>query len=332
MKLCTFEVKTPLGRRRRLGALTAGKIVDLHFAAAWHLGRQGEKKPYQLARVMIPPTMLEFLQGEESAMALARTVLDAMQTETAAGRMPQGVNEETIVYDPSEVRLRAPIPNPPSLRDFYAFEAHVKKGFERRGEEMPAEWYQIPAYYKSGHQNIIGPDDDVPWPSFTEKFDYELEIAFVIGRRGRNIPAGDAARYIAGFTVMNDFSARDIQRKEMKIRLGPAKGKDWCTGIGPLLVTPDELGDPYNLRMTARINGDLWSEGSTSSIHWKFEQMIEFLSKDETIAPGDLIGSGTVGTGCGLELDRWVKPGDVMELEIEKIGVLRNRVVKMTPG
>ena len=121
---------------------------------------------------------------------------------------------------------------------------------------------------------------------------------------------------------MNDFSARDIQRQEMKVRLGPAKGKDWCTALGPYLVTPDEIGDPYNLSMTARINGELWSEGNSASMYWKFEQMIEFLSKDDTIYPGDVIGSGTVGTGCGLELDRWVKRGDVMELEIEKIGVL----------
>jgi len=167
----------------------------------------------------------------------------------------------------------------------------------------------------------------VPWPSFTEKFDYELELAAVIGRKGRNIPADRARDYIAGFTVMNDFSARDIQRKEMRVRLGPAKGKDWCTALGPYLVTPDQIGDPYNLRMTARINGEQWSEGNSSSTYWKFEQMIEFLSKDDTIFPGDVIGSGTVGTGCGLELDRWVKRGDVMELEIEKIGVLRNRVV-----
>jgi 2-keto-4-pentenoate hydratase/2-oxohepta-3-ene-1,7-dioic acid hydratase in catechol pathway len=225
------------------------------------------------------------------------------------------------------VKLLAPLPNPASLRDFYAFEAHVKKGFEKRGEPMPAEWYQIPVYYKSGHHNIIGTDTDVHWPSFTQKFDYELELAAVIGKQGRNIPAERAAEYIAGFTVMNDFSARDIQRQAMKVRLGPAKGKEWCTALGPYLVTPDEIGDPYNLRMTARINNELWSDGNSGTIYWKFEQMIEFLSKDDTVYPGDVIGSGTVGTGCGLELDRWVQRGDVMELEIEKIGVLRNRVV-----
>ena len=125
------------------------------------------------------------------------------------------------------------------------------------------------------------------------------------------------------------LSARDIQRKEMKVRLGPAKGKDWCTAIGPVLVTPDELDNPYNLKMTARVDGEQWSEGNSGTMYWKFEQMIEYLSRDDTILPGDLIGSGTVETGCGLELDRWVKPGSVMELEIERIGVLRNRIIRI---
>ena len=232
-----------------------------------------------------------------------------------------------LIYQEAEVRLLAPLPNPNSVRDFYAFEAHVKKGFEKRGEPLPPEWYEIPVYYKSGHNNIIGAGEDVRWPSFTEKFDYELELAAVIGRRGVNIKAADAGQYIAGFTVMNDFSARDIQRQEMRVRLGPAKGKDWCTALGPYLVTPDEIGDAYNLEMTARINGEEWSRGNSSTIFWKFEQMIEFVSQDDGVLPGDVIGSGTVGTGCGLELDRWLKRGDVMDLEIEKIGVLRNRVV-----
>jgi 2-keto-4-pentenoate hydratase/2-oxohepta-3-ene-1,7-dioic acid hydratase in catechol pathway len=203
----------------------------------------------------------------------------------------------------------------------------VKRGFERRGEAMPAEWYEIPVYYKSGHHNIIGTDTDVLWPSFTDRFDYELELAAVIGKQGRNVPASRAREHIAGFMIMNDFSARDIQRKEMKVRLGPAKGKDWCTALGPWLITSDELGDPYNLQMHARVNGETWSQGNSSGMYWKFEQMIEFITQDDTIFPGDVIGSGTVDSGCGLELDRWVKRGDLIELEIEGIGTLRNRVV-----
>lgn len=321
MKLCTFEVHTQLGRRRRLGAVTAAGIVDLNFAYAAYLAGQGERRPQIVADVLLPANMLEFLQ----AGAMPR----AVQAIEAAGTT--GMNGETLLYAPGcadgDVRLLAPLPNPASVRDFYAFESHVKKGFEKRGEPMPQEWYEIPVYYKSGHHNIIGTDQDVRWPSFTEKFDYELELAAVVGEAGRDISAAEAHKYIAGYTVMNDFSARDIQRQEMKVRLGPAKGKDWATAIGPYLVTPDEIGDPYNLVMTARVNGEIWSEGNSRSIHWTFAQMIEFLTRDDEIVPGDVIGSGTVGRGCGLELDRWVKRGDVMELEIEKIGRLRNRVV-----
>ncbi|HUI10453.1 MAG TPA: fumarylacetoacetate hydrolase family protein [Bacteroidota bacterium] len=331
MKLCTFEVATTLGRHQRLGAVLPAGIADLNFACAWHLALKGEVRPYTLADVLVPDTLLEFLRGGDTSMGFARATLDSLQ-EALARSTPAGLNGETLYYAPDAVRLRAPLPEPTSVRDFYAFEQHVKKGFEKRGEQMPAEWYEIPVYYQSTRQNVIGTGEDVPWPSFTEKFDYELEIAAVIGRGGKDISAGAARAHIAGFTVMNDFSARDIQRKEMRVRLGPAKGKDWCTAFGPVLVTTDEIGDPYNLTMSARINGEEWSRGNTSSIHWKFEQMIEFLSRDQAIHPGDVIGSGTVGTGCGLELDRWVKPGDLMELEIEKIGVLRNRVVRDGSG
>jgi 2-keto-4-pentenoate hydratase/2-oxohepta-3-ene-1,7-dioic acid hydratase in catechol pathway len=322
MKLATFEVPTTLGPRRRLGAITEAGIVDLNAACGWLLAHKGEPRPQKLADVVLPDNMLEFLEEGKTAQCYASETLTALEPKAA------GLHGARLVYWPAEVRLCAPLPHPRSLRDFYAFEDHVKKGFEKRGEAMPPEWYEMPVYYKSGHHNIIGTDADVFWPSFTEKFDYELELAAIIGKEGSNIPAEAARGYIAGFTIMNDFSARDLQRKEMKVRLGPAKGKDWCTALGPWMVTADEVGDPYTLEMTARVNGETWSRGNSRSLFWKFEQMIEFLSKDDTIYPGDVIGSGTVGSGCGLELDRWVKPGDVMELEIERIGVLRNRVIR----
>jgi 2-keto-4-pentenoate hydratase/2-oxohepta-3-ene-1,7-dioic acid hydratase in catechol pathway len=324
VRLCTFEIRTPIGPHSRLGAVIAAGIVDLNFACARRLALKGEPRPYRLADVVLPGNMLEYLEeGSTAACSAAETL--AMIEPGAAG-----LRGETLVYPPGQVRLLAPLPNPRSLRDFYAFEEHVRKGFEKRGEPVPPEWYEIPVYYKGGHENIIGTGEDAPWPSFTEKFDYELELAAIIGRGGRNVKAENARDYIAGFTVMNDFSARDIQRKEMKVRLGPAKGKDWCTALGPWLVTADEVGDPYSLRMTARVNGEVWSEGNSGSMFWKFEEMIEFLTRDDAIYPGDVIGSGTVGAGCGLELDRWVRPGDVIELEIEKIGVLKNRVIKAT--
>lgn len=320
MRLCTFEVRTHVGRHRRVGLMRDGKIIDVNFAVA---GGYYPPEPQQWADAVAPADMLTFLRTGAKAMQQAADLIGPFGL-SAFGRGP---NDETIVYDPSEVRLLAPVPNPPTVRDFYAFEAHVKTGFAKRGEPMPPEWYEIPVYYKSGVNGIIGTDQDAPWPSFTEKFDYELELAAVIGRRGTNIAAAEAGQYIAGYTIMNDFSARDIQKKEMRVRLGPAKGKDWCTALGPWLVTPDEVGDPYKLEMIARVNGEEWSRGNSSSIHWSFEQMIEFVSQDDVILPGDIIGSGTVGTGCGLELDRWVKRGDVIELEIEKLGVLRNRIV-----
>jgi len=323
VKLCTFEIHTHVGRYRRLGAVVSTGIIDLNFACAANLASEGEVQSQKLADVFVPAVMRAFLDAGPRAMRAARQAIAFCETSG----IREGLNGEMLLYEPVRVKLLAPLPNPTSVRDFYAFEAHVKKGFEKRGEPMPPEWYQIPVYYRSGHHNIIGTGQDVPWPSFTQKFDYELELAAVVGKKGANIAADRAREYIAGFTVMNDFSARDIQRQEMKVRLGPAKGKEWCTALGPYLVTPDEIGDPYNLTMTARINGELWSEGNSHAMYWKFEQMIEFLSKDDTISPGDVIGSGTVGTGCGLELDRWVKRGDIMELEIEKIGVLRNRVV-----
>jgi len=223
--------------------------------------------------------------------------------------------------------LLAPLPRPASLRDFLGFETHVKAGFARRGEPIPDAWYQMPVYYKGNPRSIIGPDADVHWPRYTEQLDYELELACVIGRKGRDVSVEEAPSYIAGYTIMNDWSARDIQRAEMSVRLGPAKAKDFATSLGPCLVTPDEL-DPRNLRMFARVSGEVWSEGNSGSAHWTFPQMIAHVSMGETIYPGDVFGSGTVGGGCGLELDRWLRPGDVVELEIQGIGVLRNRVVR----
>jgi 2-keto-4-pentenoate hydratase/2-oxohepta-3-ene-1,7-dioic acid hydratase in catechol pathway len=323
MKLCTFEVQTQVGRFQRLGAATPDRVADLNFAFERMLDLQGDPQPAVLAAARVPPRMLDFLDAGERALEDACRALSFL---TECGETI-GVDGQTLTYPQDEVKLLTPVPNPRSIRDFYAFEDHVKRGFEKRGEPMPNEWYELPVYYKTAHHNIIGTDTDVPWPSFTEKFDYELELAAVIGRRGSNIRESEARRHIVGFTVMNDFSARDIQKKEMKVRLGPAKGKDWCTALGPWLVTADEIPDPYNLTMEARVNGETWSKGNSGSIHWKFEQMIEFVSQDDFIQPGDILGSGTVGTGCGLELNRWVKHGDTIELEIEKIGTLKNRVI-----
>jgi 2-keto-4-pentenoate hydratase/2-oxohepta-3-ene-1,7-dioic acid hydratase in catechol pathway len=236
------------------------------------------------------------------------------------------------MYSVADVQLSAPLPDPPSLRDFIAFEDHIAATSKKRGQSIPPEWYKAPVYYKGNHRTIIGPDDPLSWPLDTTKLDYELELACIIGRKGKDISERQAEDYIAGYTIMNDFSARDIQFQEMACRLGPAKGKDFATALGPCLVTPDEIADLGALTMIARVNGEEWSRGRFGTIHWSFPQMIAHVSRGEAIYPGDVFGSGTVGGGCGLEMDRYLKPGDVVELEIQPIGVLRTNVVSAMQG
>jgi fumarylacetoacetate (FAA) hydrolase len=225
--------------------------------------------------------------------------------------------EEVGEHALTDVRLRAPIPRPPSVRDFYAFERHVATARAQRGLEMAPEWYQIPVFYFSNPAAILGPRDEVAFPEESSARDYELEAAVVIGRDGA----------IAGFTILNDWSARDLQKMEMAVGLGPAKGKDFATSLGPVLVTPDELGD-LRLEMVARVNGEERSRGSLGDMHWSWDDLVAQAARNTRLLPGDVLGSGTVGTGCILEHGdgRWLQSGDVVELEIERIGVLTNSV------
>lgn len=324
MKLVSFRVATPVGTFTRVGALHDSHIIDVNMAYARWLKDQGEAQPSRLADAQVPAAMLEFLEGETSTMAAARRAVDYAVLLGSHARGPAG---ETVWYSLDAVQLAAPLPHPPSLRDFIAFEAHIAATSKKRGQPIPPEWYQAPVYYKGNPRTIIGPDEDLPWPLETTKLDYELELACVIGKRGRDIAERDAPDYIAGYTIMNDFSARDIQFQEMACRLGPAKGKDFATALGPCLVTTDEIADLNSLTMVARVNGEEWSRGCFGTIHWSFPQMIAHVSRGEPLYPGDVFGSGTVGGGCGLEFDRYLKPGDVVELEIQPIGILRTRVV-----
>ena len=229
--------------------------------------------------------------------------------------------------DAIDTKLDVPLDEINMYRDFYAHEKHVKKGFEKRNEAVPEAWYEIPAYYKGGNTGFIGTDEIIPWPYYSQQLDYELELGVVIGRDGKNVKAKDIKKHIFGFTILNDISARDIQRKEMSIRLGPAKGKDWCSVMGPVIVTFDEFNyEEPNLLMTAAVNGVEWSRGQSGDSHYSWGEMIEHMSMEEWIRATDFIGSGTVGTGCGLELDKWIRPGDHLELVIEKIGALKNIV------
>jgi fumarylacetoacetate (FAA) hydrolase len=248
----------------------------------------------------------------------------------ATGRIPTD-----IAVPAWEVEFLAPLPRPRSLRDFYAFEQHVAAAHARRGREVPAAWYEIPVFYFGHAGSIFGPDAAIPKPAATVQLDFELELACVIGKPGRDIPAPVAADHIAGFTIMNDWSARDLQRQEMSVGLGPAKGKDFATSLGPHLVTPDELADRlvdgrHNLTMVARINGEEVAHGNAADVSWTFAQMIERASQNVDLLPGDVIGSGTVGGGCLLELGEavhpWLVPGDEVELEIDRLGRLRNTI------
>ena len=323
MRLVTFELRTALGRHQRLGAMAGDRIVDLNLASAWRLQRAGEPAWRKLADLLVPPDMRAFLEIGERAWAEAREALAAL---AALPAIPEGPDGAMLAHEPGAVRLLSPLPRPQSVRDFYAFEQHVKTGFAKRGEEIPAAWYEVPVYYKGNHRSIYGPEDELLWPRYTQQLDFELELAVVIGREGRDIAVADAPGYIAGYMVMNDVSARDIQRKEMACRLGPAKGKDFQTVFGPCLVTPDEVGDTTVLPATVRVNGEVWSESDAGDPYWSFAQMIAHVSMDEMLYPGDVICSGTVGRGCGLELDRWIRPGDLVELSIARVGTLRNRV------
>jgi fumarylacetoacetate (FAA) hydrolase len=216
-----------------------------------------------------------------------------------------------------EVELLPPVLHPPSVRDFYTFEQHVKAARARRGLEVPEEWYRIPVFYFSNPAVIYGPEAEIPYPEGTKELDYELEVAAIIGDEGK----------IGGFTVMNDWSARDLQRAEMKVGLGPSKGKDFATSLGPIVVTPDEF-DGSSATMVARVNGEERSRGELGDMYHSWEAIVAHASRNTQLLPGDVLGSGTVGTGCILEHGdgRWLQPGDVVELEVEGIGVLRNRI------
>jgi len=229
-----------------------------------------------------------------------------------------GSAREHAEYRLADVDLLAPVLYPPAVRDFMAFEEHVANARRQRGSEVPAEWYEQPVFYFSNPAAIYGPDADVPYPEGTEELDYELECAAMIGADGG----------IAGFTVMNDWSARDVQRREMRVGLGPAKGKDFATAFGPVLVTVDEL-DGSSGEMIARVNGEERSRGNLSAMYHRWDAIVAAAARNTELRPGDLIGSGTVGNGCILEHGdgRWLQRGDVVELEIEGIGVLRNRIV-----
>jgi fumarylacetoacetate (FAA) hydrolase len=289
-----------------------------------------------------PDKMRKFLFAGETVMEKAKK----WDEQIKAGKVTKPfVNEKEVILD-------APVPQPTSCRDGYAFRQHVAAARRNRGVEMIKEFDQYPIFYFTNHNAIQGPGEIECMPDHFEKLDFELEVAVVIGKKGRNIKASDADKYIAGFMIMNDMSARTLQMEEMLLNLGPAKGKDFSTVIGPYFVTPDELeqfkvpaknghvGNNYNLNMKCWVNDILVSEGNVADMDWTFAEIIERCAYGVDIFPGDVIGSGTVGTGCFLELNgtgllndksfkpQWLKAGDVVDMEITGLGFLSNTIRK----
>ena len=270
----------------------------------------------------------ETLRDIRALLELSETPLERLRAALESGVAGPSVPLEGVC-------LRAPILQPPTVRDFFAFEAHASAGGTR---QLSDAWYRLPIFYFSSPLRIFGPQEVVPYPSASERLDYELELAAIIGREGIDVAEADARSYIAGFTIMNDWSARDLQFDEMQARLGPAKGKDSATSLGPWVVTTDELAplirdDRLHVRCALRVNGVQWMEGEAGTMHHTWGSFVERASKDSRIVPGDVFGSGTVGGGSigeairhGHPTARYLEPGDVVEMEVEGIGVLRNTV------
>ncbi len=246
--------------------------------------------------------------------------------EWTGGVLPATLETTDERLNLSQVFLGPPVLRPRAFLDFYTFEQHVSTCRAKRGLDVVPEWYEFPAYYNANASALYGHGQSVPFPPEEDRLDYELELACIIGTSCRNVLEEEAAGVIAGYTILNDWSARSMQARVMKIGLGPARGKDHGASLGPAVVSRDAVPDVRDLTMRAYVNDDLWSEGNSGSSHFTFEQMIAFASRTRTLFPGDILGSGTVGTGCGLEQDRFLKPGDRVRLVIDGLGELENEI------
>jgi 2-keto-4-pentenoate hydratase/2-oxohepta-3-ene-1,7-dioic acid hydratase in catechol pathway len=318
------------GAEQRLGVLVDNDatVIDLQRA---NVAAHGSPRP-ELASV------LSLIEAGEEALQLARALQENAPSQARVDR--------------TQIKLRAPIQPPPQMRDFLCFELHLRQCFDsarrfraRRSPDPEAAiramdtgaddrtletFNRQPIYYKANRFAVIGTDEEVIWPSYSKALDFELEFGCYIGRKTKDIGRDAARRHIFGYTIFNDISARDAQALEMPGMLGPAKSKDFDTAnvMGPCLVTADAIEDPYDLNMIARVNGEEWGRGNSRDMRWRFEDIIAHVSRSETLYPGEFLGSGTVGNGCGFEKMRYLKPDDIIELEVEQIGVLRSRVVR----
>ena len=299
------------------------ELIDINKSALYFIDKYSDDR-----FLSIPKTLKEALVNWDRNFLLLKELETKISQEDISSF---SIKKEDALILP-------PVPDPPSFRDFYAFEQHVRAARKLRGLEMNPDWYKIAIFYFSNPNCCYGHKEKIPYPKKTTELDFELEFAIIIGNGGSDIKSSDANKVIAGYTILNDWSSRNLQREEMPMSLGPAKGKDFASSFGPYMVTPDELENDWddhgklNLRMTCHVNGNLISDGNTNDLYHSFGDMIERASMNTKLVPGEYIGSGTVGTGCILELrpentGGWIKKGDSVRLEIEKLGALENRII-----
>lgn len=336
MKLLSFGTVTNGQEQKHLGALVSGdtesgSIFDLTSATHALLLSRGvsNDEAGAQARELCPASALGFIRGGEKSRELAESAVSYVQ-KSGISQSPSG---RQIQYTASDITFLPAISQPPLLRDFMSFEDHLLNVFPKLNRPIPDEWYRRPVYYKGNPSSIGAHKQVIEFPEYAEYLDLEFEFAIVLGKSGINIKEDSAREHIYGYTIYNDFSARAIQSAEMTVGLGPAKGKDFVGAhvLGPVLVTADEIPNPYALAMRGWVNGDQWTNGSSSAMNWKFEEMIAYASWNEELQVGEVFGSGTVGNGSGAEQDKVLNPGDVIKLEMTEIGFLENRLVRNKP-
>lgn len=304
MRLVTY---VPAGQNGpvRLGVLHGDLVVD----------------PARVLRADVPTEMVAFFEGGAEAHGRAEQALATADAAASRGDVLLDADGTPAVLPRADVRLLAPVPRPRRIRDYLTYTEHAAGS----GLDVPPAFSAMPICYKCNVETVVGPDEPLLWPSYTNQLDFELELGFFTSGGGRDLTPDEAATRIAGVTIFNDVSARDIQFFEMSMTIGPSKGKDFCTAMGPCVLTMDEV-DEWAVELTASVNGEVWASGDTKNRQFSFAEVLAWASLDETVYPGEFFALGTVGGGCGLELDRWIQPGDVVELAASGVGVLRNQV------
>jgi 2-keto-4-pentenoate hydratase/2-oxohepta-3-ene-1,7-dioic acid hydratase in catechol pathway len=330
MKLVTYVYITPIGQIRRVGAMSKnGRVIDLENACLTNYVNQYTfEEAQQKAKWLMGSDMVTFLERGDEAMQAAKKSIEFIDSNNIA----LSVNNEKLAFDLNEVKLLSPLPRPVSIRDFSCIEEHYLAAIKKlgTGTKVPQSWYDWPPYYKGNPLTVIGHKEDVVWPSYATEVDYELEVAMVIGKKGKNIKREDATEYIAGFTLFNDISIRNIQPGEQSTGVGLSKSKDFDTGnvLGPWIVTRDEF-EGREAKASISVNGEVRGVANLNAMYHSWERLIEHSSQSETLYPGEVFGSGSLGKGSGIEFGRYLKPDDVVVLEVEGIGKLENRLIKI---